>query len=169
MCAFRFPRERDLLKINQLLTNGTLAETIPQVEKAAAAIPSNAVLQTLLGHLFIKAEKSKHAIAPFQKALVLDPISFSSNSRFQLANSLAATGDAEECFKALEPLQQSWTAEPNALVLLGKAAAYLEKKDVVERELKMLDIISKEHAQKLRDEIARYQQEKKRVEDALKQ
>lgn len=140
--------EKDYLTYCHLLTCGKPSTALPHLEKVVDALPSNALLQTLLGGYLVQDGKRSQGIVRLQKALEFDPSS--AITHIWLANALVRTGRTDECLQHLEIVRQMGSLNPDVHYLLGYVAMEMRKTDVLERELKFLDLVSPERAQSLR-------------------
>jgi len=120
-----------------LLKDGKLEEATVGLEKAAAAAPTSAVIQSNLAYAYDKQGRVEEAVAAYRKALELDP----ANTIFRnnLANLYSKQGIYDAAARDLEDLVQrdpsNATAKANLEAVLKNKVVTQQRQDQISSAL----------------------------------
>jgi len=114
-----------------LLKDGKFEEAVAELQKAADAAPTSAVIQSNLAYAYDRQGKTEEAVAAYRKALELDPKN--TIVRNNLANLYSKQGLYEDAAREYEDLVQrdpgNATAKTNLDAMVKNKAVLLEKKE----------------------------------------
>ena len=114
-----------------LLKDGKFEEAVAELQKAADAAPTSAVIQSNLAYAYDRQGKTEEAVAAYRKALELDPKN--TIVRNNLANLYSKQGLYEDAAREYEDLVQrdpgNATAKANLDAMVKNKAVLQEKKE----------------------------------------
>ncbi len=114
-----------------LLKDGKFEEAVAELQKAADAAPTSAVVQSNLAYAYDRQGKTEEAVAAYRKALELDPKN--TIVRNNLANLYSKQGLYEDAAREYEDLVQrdpgNATAKANLDAMVKNKAVLQEKKE----------------------------------------
>ncbi len=114
-----------------LLKDGKFEEAVAELQKAADAAPTSAVIQSNLAYAYDRQGKTEEAVAAYRKALELDPKN--TIVRNNLANLYSKQGLYEDAAREYEDLVQrdpgNATAKTNLDAMVKNKAVLQEKKE----------------------------------------
>src|SRR5258705_5003053 len=114
-----------------LLKDGKFEEAVAELQKAADAAPTSAVVQSNLAYAYDRKGRTEEAVAAYRKALELDPKS--TIVRNNLANLYSKQGLYEDAAREYEDLVQrdpgNATAKANLDAMVKNKAVLQEKKE----------------------------------------
>jgi superkiller protein 3 len=114
-----------------LLKDGKVEEAVAELQKAADAAPTSAVIQSNLAYAYDRQGKTEEAVAAYRKALELDPKN--TIVRNNLANLYSKQGLYEDAAREYEDLVQrdpgNATAKTNLDAMVKNKAVLQEKKE----------------------------------------
>jgi len=114
-----------------LLKDGKFEEAVAELQKAADAAPTSAVIQSNLAYAYDRQGKTEEAVAAYRKALELDPKN--TIVRNNLANLYSKQGLYEDAAREYEDLVQrdpgNTTAKANLDAMVKNKAVLQEKKE----------------------------------------
>ena len=114
-----------------LLKDGKFEEAVAELQKAADAAPTSAVIQSNLAYAYDRQGKTEEAVAAYRKALELDPKN--TIVRNNLANLYSKQGLYEDAAREYEDLVQrdpgNATAKANFDAMAKNKAVLQEKKE----------------------------------------
>jgi len=114
-----------------LLKDGKFEEAVAELQKAADAAPTSAVVQSNLAYAYDRQGKTEEAVAAYRKALELDPKN--TIVRNNLANLYSKQGLHEDAAREYEDLVQrdpgNATAKANLDAMVKNKAVLQEKKE----------------------------------------
>jgi Flp pilus assembly protein TadD len=120
-----------------LLKDGKLEEATVELQKAAEAAPTSAVIQSNLGYAYDKQGQVEEAVAAYRKALELDPAN--TIVRNNLANLYSKQGLYDDAARELEDLVQrdpsDATAKTNLEGVLKNKAVMQQRQDQISSAL----------------------------------
>ena len=120
-----------------LLKDGKLEEATVELEKAAAAAPTSAVIQSNLAYAYDKQGRVEEAVAAYRKALELDPAN--TIVRNNLANLYSKQGLYDDAARELEDLVQrdpsNATAKANLEAVLKNKVVTQQRQDQISSAL----------------------------------
>ena len=124
-----------------LLKDGKFDEAVAELQKAADAAPTSAVIQSNLAYAYDRQGRTEDAVAAYRKALELDPAN--TIVRNNLANLYSKQGQYEDAARELEDLVQrdpgNATAKANLEAMQKNKAVLQERKDQVSSALQGAD------------------------------
>jgi Flp pilus assembly protein TadD len=124
-----------------LLKDGKFEEAVAELQKAADAAPTSAVIQSNLAYAYDRQGKTEEAVAAYRKALELDPKN--TIVRNNLANLYSKQGLYEDAAREYEDLVQrdpdNTTAKANLDAMVKNKAVSQERKDQVSSALQGAD------------------------------
>lgn len=116
-----------------LLKEGKFEEATAELQKAAEAAPTSAVIQSNLGYAYDRQGRTDEAVAAYRKALELDPAN--AIVRNNLANLYGKQGLYDDAAREFEDLVQrdpaNATAKANLDAMLKNKAVLQERKEQV--------------------------------------
>ena len=116
-----------------LLKEGKFEEATAELQKAAEAAPTSAVIQSNLAYAYDRQGRTEEAVAAYRKALELDPAN--AIVRNNLANLYGKQGLYEDAAREFEDLVQrdpaNATAKANLDAMLKNKAVLQERKEQV--------------------------------------
>jgi len=114
-----------------LLKDGKFEEAVAELQKAADAAPTSAVIQSNLAYAYDRQGRTEEAVAAYRKALELDPKN--TIVRNNLANLYSKQGLYEDAAREYEDLVQrdpgNATAKANLEAMVKNKAVLQEKKE----------------------------------------
>jgi len=114
-----------------LLKDGKFEEAVAELQKAADAAPTSAVIQSNLAYAYDRQGKTEEAVAAYRKALELDPKN--TIVRNNLANLYSKQGQYEDAAREYEDLVQrdpgNTTAKANLDAMVKNKTVLQERKD----------------------------------------
>lgn len=114
-----------------LLKDGKFEEAVAELQKAADAAPTSAVVQSNLAYAYDRQGRTEEAVAAYRKALELDPKN--TIVRNNLANLYSKQGLYEDAAREYEDLVQrdpgNATAKANLDAMVKNKAVLQEKKE----------------------------------------
>jgi Flp pilus assembly protein TadD len=120
-----------------LLKDGKLEEAVAELQKAAEAAPTSAVIQSNLAYAYDRQGKTEEAVAAYRKALELDPKN--TIVRNNLANLYSKQGLYEDAAREYEDLVQrdpgNTTAKANLDAMVKNKTVLQERKEQVSSAL----------------------------------
>jgi Flp pilus assembly protein TadD len=124
-----------------LLKDGKLDEAVAELQKAADAAPTSAVIQSNLAYAYDRQGRTEEAVAAYRKALELDPKN--TVVRNNLANLYSKQGLYEDAAREYEDLFQrdpgNTTAKANLDAMVKNKAVLQERKEQVSSALQGAD------------------------------
>jgi Flp pilus assembly protein TadD len=124
-----------------LLKDGKLDEAVAELQKAADAAPTSAVIQSNLAYAYDRQGRTEEAVAAYRKALELDPKN--TVVRNNLANLYSKQGLYEDAAREYEDLFQrdpgNTTAKTNLDAMVKNKAVLQERKEQVSSALQGAD------------------------------
>jgi Flp pilus assembly protein TadD len=124
-----------------LLKDGKLDEAVAELQKAADAAPTSAVIQSNLAYAYDRQGRTEEAVAAYRKALELDPKN--TIVRNNLANLYSKQGLYEDAAREYEDLVQrdpgNATAKANLDAMLKNKTVLQERKEQVSSALQGAD------------------------------
>ena len=124
-----------------LLKEGKFEEATDELQKAAEAAPTSAVIQSNLAYAYDRQGKTDEAVAAYRKALEIDPKN--TIVRNNLANLYSKQGLYEDAAREYEDLVQrdpaNATAKANLDAMIKNKAVLQERKDQVSSALQGAD------------------------------
>jgi len=116
-----------------LLKDGKVEEAVAELQKAADAAPTSAVIQSNLAYAYDRQGKTEEAVAAYRKALELDPKN--TIVRNNLANLYSKQGQYEDAAREYEDLVQrdpgNTTAKANLDAMVKNKTVLQERKEQV--------------------------------------
>jgi Flp pilus assembly protein TadD len=116
-----------------LLKDGKFEEAVAELQKAADAAPTSAVIQSNLAYAYDRQGKTEEAVAAYRKALELDPKN--TIVRNNLANLYSKQGLYEDAAREYEDLVQrdpgNTTAKANLDAMVKNKTVLQERKEQV--------------------------------------
>ena len=116
-----------------LLKDGKFEEAVAELQKAADAAPTSAVIQSNLAYAYDRQGKTEEAVAAYRKALELDPKN--TIVRNNLANLYSKQGQYEDAAREYEDLVQrdpgNTTAKANLDAMVKNKTVLQERKEQV--------------------------------------
>jgi len=124
-----------------LLKDGKLDEAVAELQKAADASPTSAVIQSNLAYAYDRQGRTEEAVAAYRKALELDPKN--TIVRNNLANLYSKQGLYEDAAREYEDLVQrdpgNTTAKANLDAMVKNKTVLQERKEQVSSALQGAD------------------------------
>ena len=124
-----------------LLKDGKVEEAVVELQKAADAAPTSAVIQSNLAYAYDRQGRTDEAVAAYRKALELDPKN--AIVRNNLANLYSKQGLYEDAAREYEDLVQrdpgNATAKANLDAMLKNKTVLQERKEQVSSALQGAD------------------------------
>ena len=124
-----------------LLKDGKLEEAVAELQKAAEAAPTSAVIQSNLAYAYDRQGRTEEAVAAYRKALELDPKN--AIVRNNLANLYSKQGLYEDAAREYEDLVQrdpgNTTAKANLDAMVKNKTVLQERKEQVSSALQGAD------------------------------
>lgn len=124
-----------------LLKDGKFEEAVAELQKAADAAPTSAVIQSNLAYAYDRQGRTEEAVAAYRKALELDPKN--TIVRNNLANLYSKQGLYEDAAREYEDLVQrdpgNTTAKANLDAMVKNKTVLQERKDQVSSALQGAD------------------------------
>ena len=124
-----------------LLKDGKFEEAVAELQKAADAAPTSAVIQSNLAYAYDRQGRTEEAVAAYRKALVLDPKN--TVVRNNLANLYSKQGLYEDAAREYEDLVQrdpgNTTAKANLDAMVKNKTVLQERKEQVSSALQGAD------------------------------
>ena len=124
-----------------LLKDGKFEEAVAELQKAADAAPTSAVIQSNLAYAYDRQGKTEEAVAAYRKALELDPKN--TIVRNNLANLYSKQGLYEDAAREYEDLVQrdpgNTAAKANLDAMVKNKAVLQERKEQVSSALQGAD------------------------------
>jgi Flp pilus assembly protein TadD len=124
-----------------LLKDGKLDEAVAELQKAADAAPTSAVIQSNLAYAYDRQGRTEEAVAAYRKALELDPKN--TIVRNNLANLYSKQGLYEDAAREYEDLVQrdpgNTTAKANLDAMVKNKTVLQERKEQVSSALQGAD------------------------------
>jgi Flp pilus assembly protein TadD len=124
-----------------LLKDGKVEEAVAELQKAADAAPTSAVVQSNLAYAYDRQGKIEEAVAAYRKALELDPKN--TIVRNNLANLYSKQGLYEDAAREYEDLVQrdpgNTTAKANLDAMVKNKTVLQERKEQVSSALQGAD------------------------------
>ena len=124
-----------------LLKDGKFEEAVAELQKAADAAPTSAVIQSNLAYAYDRQGKTEEAVAAYRKALELDPKN--TIVRNNLANLYSKQGLYEDAAREYEDLVQrdpgNTTAKANLDAMVKNKTVLQERKEQVSSALQGAD------------------------------
>jgi len=124
-----------------LLKDGKFDEAVAELEKAAQAAPTSAVVQSNLAYAYDRQGKTEEAVAAYRKALELDPKN--TIVRNNLANLYSKQGLYEDAAREYEDLVQrdpgNTAAKANLDAMVKNKTVLQERKEQVSSALQGAD------------------------------
>jgi superkiller protein 3 len=124
-----------------LLKDGKVEEAVAELQKAADAAPTSAVIQSNLAYAYDRQGKTEEAVAAYRKALELDPKN--TIVRNNLANLYSKQGLYEDAAREYEDLVQrdpgNTTAKANLDAMVKNKTVLQERKEQVSSALQGAD------------------------------
>ncbi len=124
-----------------LLKDGKFEEAVAELQKAADAAPTSAVIQSNLAYAYDRQGRTEEAVAAYRKALELDPKN--TIVRNNLANLYSKQGLYEDAAREYEDLVQrdpgNTTAKTNLDAMVKNKTVLQERKEQVSSALQGAD------------------------------
>ena len=124
-----------------LLKDGKVEEAVAELQKAADAAPTSAVIQSNLAYAYDRQGRTEEAVAAYRKALELDPKN--TIVRNNLANLYSKQGLYEDAAREYEDLVQrdpgNTTAKANLDAMVKNKTVLQERKEQVSSALQGAD------------------------------
>ena len=124
-----------------LLKDGKFEEAVAELQKAADAAPTSAVIQSNLAYAYDRQGRTEEAVAAYRKALELDPKN--TIVRNNLANLYSKQGLYEDAAREYEDLVQrdpgNTTAKANLDAMVKNKTVLQERKEQVSSALQGAD------------------------------
>jgi Flp pilus assembly protein TadD len=124
-----------------LLKDGKFEEAVAELQKAADAAPTSAVIQSNLAYAYDRQGRTEEAVAAYRKALELDPKN--TIVRNNLANLYSKQGQYEDAAREYEDLVQrdpgNTTAKANLDAMVKNKTVLQERKEQVSSALQGAD------------------------------
>ena len=124
-----------------LLKDGKFEEAVAELQKAADAVPTSAVIQSNLAYAYDRQGKTEEAVAAYRKALELDPKN--TIVRNNLANLYSKQGLYEDAAREYEDLVQrdpgNTAAKTNLDAMVKNKTVLQERKEQVSSALQGAD------------------------------